>query len=357
MKIFFIITLLILFAITSFSQELSADKLLKWLTLSEKKLENQLNNNDFHRSGTSLLTETTIRVYKGRQQYANNNSPQIDSIRRYVLSTKYKGSITLTYQTSVLAEYKRMLVDFKTVGFYTYSKNVAPVLSGIDTAIYQHNEYTATAFATTQDSLTLYSVLFSVKNFPPAKEIYYGEDLLQFSSHEYLMYYFGEENVKKDVYYFSGNEIANCSVLFINTNRQVIFIWVDELNKRTISNLLFGGQQKLKSQIDYDRYVAENNWQLKSGVHAGMSIYELRKLNENNFNFYGGNAINSGLILAEINGKIDFKKESVILGCMNCKDDTYKTTAVMNADDAIADGRILFVLSVVLYPTVVNVLE
>jgi hypothetical protein len=172
-----------------------------------------------------------------------------------------------------------------------------------------------------------------------------------------LIYYFGEDNVKKDIYYFSGNEIANCSVLFINTNRQVIFIWVDEFNKRTISNLLFGGQQKLKSQIDYDRYVAENNWELKSGVHAGMSIYELRKINENNFNFYGGNAINSGLILGEINGKIDFKRESIILGCMNCKDDTYRSTTVMTADDAIADGRILFVLSVVLYPLVASINE
>jgi hypothetical protein len=230
-------------------------------------------------------------------------------------------------------------------------------VAGTDSVMYQHNEYTATAYATTEDSLILYSILYTRKDFPEPKEIYYGEDLLQFSSHEYLIYYFGEDNVKKDIYYFSGNEIANCSVLFINTNRQVIFIWVDEFNKRTISNLLFGGQQKLKSQIDYDRYVAENNWELKSGVHAGMSIYELRKINENNFNFYGGNAINSGLILGEINGKIDFKRESIILGCMNCKDDTYRSTAVMTADDAIADGRILFVLSVVLYPLVASINE
>lgn len=357
MKIFFIIPFLMLFAITSSSQQLSADNMLKWLSLSEKKLEVQLKNIEFHRSGTSLLTETTIKVYKGREPYGSNNSQQFDSTRRYVTSTKYKAATTLTYQTTIIAEYKHMLAELKKAGFHTYSKADAFVLPGNDSIIYQHKNYTATAFATTEDSLTLYCILYSRKNFSPSKEIYYGEDLLQFSSHEYLVYYFGEENVKKDIYYFSGNEIANCSVLFINTNRQVIFIWVDEFNKRTVSNLLFGGQQKLKSQIDYDKYIAENNWELKSGVHAGMSIYELRKLNENNFNFYAGNAINSGLILAEINGKIDFKRESIILGCMNCQDDAYRSTAVMNAVDAIADGRILFVLSVVLYPLVTGIIE
>lgn len=350
MKIFFIIPFLILIVLTSASQQVTADNLLKWLSLSEKKMEVQLKNYEFHRTGTNLLTETTIKIYRGRQQFGNYNSPQADSIKRYILSTKYKDEIYLTYQTTLVAEYKHMLTDLKKAGFYTYAKNDAPLVAGADSILYQHDEYTATTYASMEDNLTLYSILFSRKDFSKANEIYYGEDLLQFSSHEYLVHYFGEENVKKDIYYFSGNEIANCSVLFINTNRQVIFIWADEFNKCSISNLLFGGQQKLKSQIDYDRFVAENNWTLKSGVHAGMSIYELRKINENNFNFYGGSAVNSGLILGEINGKIDFKRESIILGCMNCKDDAYRSSAVINADDAIADGRILFVLSVVLYP-------
>lgn len=350
MKIFFIIPFFILIAITSVSQQLSTGNLLKWLSLSEKKLELELKNNEYHRSGTNLRTETTIKIYEGRQQPGNNNTLQSDSNRHFVLTTKYKGVTSITYQTTLFADYRHMLADLKKTGFYTYSKNEAPIVAGTDSHIYQHNEFTATAFVTSEDNLMLYSIMYSKKDFPSAEEINFGEDLLQFSSHEYLVYYFGEENVKKDIYYFSGNELANCSVLFINTNRQVIFIWADEFNKRSISNLLFGGQQKLKSQIDYERYVAENNWTLKSGVHAGMSIYELRKINENNFNFYGGGATNPGLILEEINGKIDFKKENVILGCMNCKDDAYWSSAVINADDAMADGRILFVLTVVLYP-------
>ena len=181
MKILFIIPFLVLIVLTATSQQLSASNLLKWISLSEKKMEFQLKNNEYHRSGTNFLTETTIKVYTGRQQFPNNNSPKADSTRRYVLITKYKDIISLTYQTTVIAEFKHMLADLKKADFYTYSKNDAPVVAGADSILYQHEEYTATAYATTDDSLPLYSILYSRKNFSKANEIYYGEDLLQFT--------------------------------------------------------------------------------------------------------------------------------------------------------------------------------
>ena len=85
------------------------------------------------------------------------------------------------------------------------------------------------------------------------------------------------------IYFLSGNEIAKCSVLFLNTNRQVVFIWSDEENRCSISSLLFGGQLNLKSSMETGKYVAENNWMLKSGVRPGMSLLQLRILNENDF--------------------------------------------------------------------------
>jgi hypothetical protein len=177
------------------------------------------------------------------------------------------------------------------------------------------------------------------------------------TSHEYLVYYFGEKNIKKDIYYFAGNDIVKCSVLFINTKRQVIFIWRDGLNRRKIDNVLIGGQYKLKSQQSYDKFTAENDWLLKSGVHAGMPIFELRTLNEKNFAFCGGDAPNPGLVFSESKGKVDFKNADVILGCMNCSDDKYLNTKIMYADKAMADGRILFVLTLVLYPVISGIFE
>ena len=191
---------------------------------------------------------------------------------------------------------------------------------------------------------------FCKKRFPKSKDIYYADDLLTFTSHEYLVHYFGEQNVKKDIYFLSGNEIAKCSVLFLNTNRQVVFIWADEQNRCAISSLLFGGQQNLASSKESGKYVEENNWSLKSGIRPGMSLLELRMLNGNDFKFYGGNSINSGSVIPDGVGKLDFKKEEIILACLNCRDDKYSTAKVVNADDSIEEGRILFVLSIILNP-------
>ena len=81
-----------------------------------------------------------------------------------------------------------------------------------------------------------------------------------------------------------------------------------------------------------------------------MSLFELRRLNENDFKFYGGNAANSGSVLQDNTGKLNFKRENIILGCINCNDKNFSAAAVINADDAIADEKILFVLTIALNP-------
>jgi hypothetical protein len=169
---------------------------------------------------------------------------------------------------------------------------------------YQHEAYTADASKKYRWSNGI--LLHHKKIFPVDKDLHFAEDLLQFTSHEYLVYYFGEKNVKKDIYYFAGNDIVTCSVLLINTKRQVIFIWKDGLNRRRIDNLLFGGQHKLKSQETNDKFIAENSWFQKNGVHAGMPLFELRTLNDKNIAFCGGYAPNPGLIFPESSGKVDF---------------------------------------------------
>ena len=145
--------------------------------------------------------------------------------------------------------------------------------------------------------------------------------------------------------------------LLINTNRQVIFIWRDGLNSCKIENLLFGGQYKLKSQKGNQKFIAENSWPLKSGINAGMPLFDLRALNEKNIAFCGGDAPNPGLVFPESSGKVDFKNKEVILACMNCKDDKYLSTKIMYADKAMEEGRIFFILTIVLYPVMHGIFE
>jgi len=348
MKKIIFLSFWVLLTTIAHAQEFSADKLIDMLSMSVPKLENQLQNKRYRFSGTEFLGDTAVKTYTYRPVIKNTRKKQTDSVSRSFIRSSLKETFVLTYQTTSLAEYTGIIETLKKDGFYCeYEKDstIAPA-----SYFYQHEAYTADASKKNIDGVPWYSITFHKKIFPVDKDLHFAEDLLQFTSHEYLVYYFGEKNVKKDIYYFAGNDIVKCSVLLINTKRQVIFIWKDGLNRRRIDNLLFGGQHKLKSQETNEKFIAENSWFLKNGVHAGMPLFELRTLNDKNIAFCGGDAPNPGLVFPESSGKVDFTNGDVILGCMNCTDDKFLGTKIMYADKAIEDGRILFVLTIVLYP-------
>ena len=324
------------------------------LHLPVPKLESQLLSKKYRSAGTELYGDTAVKTYEYRP--AIKKKKLTDSVSRKILRSVLKETFTLTYQTTSIAEYTGIMLALKKEGFlcdYEKDSSITPA-----SYFYQHEDYTAdVSIKKVDSSTTWYAVTLHKKILPVEKDLHYAEDLLEFTSHEYLVYYFGANNVKKDIYYFAGNDIVNCSVLFINTKRQVIFIWKDGLNRRTINNLLFGGQHKLKSQQDYDKFIAENSWFLKSGVHAGMPLFKLRTLNEKNIAFCGGDAANPGLVFPESTGVIDFKNADVILGCMNCSDDKFLSSTIMYADQAMEEARVLFVLTISLYPIVTGVFE
>ncbi|HSN60530.1 MAG TPA: hypothetical protein VLR49_06330 [Ferruginibacter sp.] len=348
MKTFLFLIIWVILSTPAKSQELSADKLIGMLSLTIPKTEGQLLLKKYFFSGTEVSGDTTIRIYQYKP-ISNSPGKQKDSAGRRIMIASLKGTSTLTYQTNSEAEFKTLIESLKKDGFHCeYEKD-----SGIKPAsyLYQYEDYTAEACTKKQEGTDWHSITFFKKNFLPANNLQTAEELLEFTSHEYLEYYFGKKNVKKDLYYFAENDIVNCSVLFINTKRQVIFVWKDGLNKRRISNLLFGGQNNLKRQQSYEMVIAENAWMLKSGLRIGMPLVQLCTLNENNISFCGGKAPNPGLVLPESTGKIDFSAADVILGCSNCTDEKFLASRQMNSDMAMDDGRILFVLSIVLYPT------
>ncbi len=328
-----------------YGQVLPAANLLNALTLKAAKFDDWLAKKKFYFTNSSRQGDSLVKIYNYKPEIKKNKP--VDSVKRCLTRKDNKDEFTLTYQTASRQEFEDLIKQLKLAGFYC-NRDDEP--AGSKPLLFQYRDVTVTVFTEEKDSIVKWSLLFYKKTFPDPQDIYYADDLLCFTSHEYLVYYFGEENVKKDIYYFSGNELAKCSVLFLNTGRQVVFIWKDEVNKKDQANLLFGGQQKLKSLLNSDKFIAESNWIFKSGVHAGMPLYELRMLNGSDLKFYGSNAANAGIVIAGNSGKINFKKEEIVLGCMNCTDGKYSSASILNADDAITDGRILFVLSVVLNP-------
>jgi hypothetical protein len=327
-------------------QVLPTDNLLTMATLSKPKLENYLSKKGYAFAGKEQLNDTMLSRYVFRK-LNEKNKKNIDTTVRYFYRTDVKKEFFITFQTTSLPEFTELVERFKKAGFYC---NGSMDSLQSEVLLFQHNDFTVRTYCTVNDSIKNYCLQVQKKIFPRPNDLYYGDDLLAFTSHEYLVYYFGKSNVKNDVYYFSGNEIARCSVLFLNTDRQVVFIWKDEINKYTIAHLLFGGQQKLESSKEDNSFIRENSWIFKSGIRAGMSLFELRRLNENNFKFYGRNSPNSGSVIFDSSGKLNFSKEDIILGCMNCRENSFFSSDVVNADDALADGRILFVLSIVLNP-------
>lgn len=329
-------------------QELPAARLIDMLTLSTPKFESQLSGKRYFAENEESSGDTSIKIYQYRPVIRRGKKVNRDSVNRKLIRTLAKEKCQLSYQTTDSIEYNAIIESLKKEGFNCGYENDKSIKQPSN--LYQHEDYTADASIKNSDNTNWYSVTFYKKDLPVDKDLHFAEDLLEFTSHEYLVYYFGENNVKKDVYYFAGNDIVNCSVLFMNTSRQVIFIWKDGLNRRKIDNLLFGGHHKLKSQQGNESFVAESSWLLKSGIYAGMPLTDLRTLNEKNIAFCGGDAANPGLIFPESTGRVDFKKADVILVCLNCPGDKFESTKIMYADRALHDGLTLFVLTIALYP-------
>lgn len=328
-------------------QGLSFDDLVGYLSAEPVKFDKQLAKNRFFYSGINNAGDTVVKVFEYRPARRLSDTI-IDSTQRFLMRNQFsRTEFSITYITSSKEEFDGTLRDIKRKGFYCHFSD-----SNIHSMplLYQHRDMTSTLSLQKPDSIDLYSVEVFRKSLPKLADIYFGDDLLSFTSHEYLTYFFGEKNVAKDIYYFSGNRIANCSVLFPNTKRQAVFLWQDEGNKCKIKSILFGGHQPLESIRETDRVIAENSWMMKSGLHAGMQLAQLLLMNKYDFIFNGGNSANEGVVTPEKTGEIDFKKEEVLLGCINCNDDSYQSARLLSAHDAVKDGRIMFVLSVTLNP-------
>lgn len=337
---------LVIAAPAGMAQVLSFDNLLTTTSLQQPKFDLYIFKKGFLPAGKSQHGDTIITQYTYRKVITKKGKP-VDTIMRQLKRVSFKNNFSIDYFTTSQEECSAIKEKMIAAKFYC---NEAADSLDAPALLYQSNDVTISTSMSLIDSVPTYSFLLYQKIFPQPEDIYYADDLLNFSSHEYLVYYFGEKNVKKDIYFLSGNEMTKCSVLFSNTPRQVVFIWMDEINRLGIANLLFGGQQRLKSTMESNNFIGESNWLFKSGIRAGMTLYELRNLNGNDFKFYGGNSANSGSIIPENGGKLDFNKEDIILGCVNCRDEKYASSKILNADDALADGRIVFVLSVILNP-------
>jgi hypothetical protein len=326
-------------------QVFSAINITEAGSLSKNKYDPYFTKKGFVFSGDYSKADTIVREYNFR---GLGKKLKTDSIKRtaFVLTTKENDC--LRYKTLSAKEFYKIRTELKADGFHCDQEVEVADSMIILPLIYQRNELVVTLSSKPMDTLTEFTFFVEKKSLPKPKEIVFAEDLLTFDSHETLRFYFGDQNVKKDIYFLSDTKVGKCSVLFPNTDRQVVFLWADEDNNRKLDKIYIGGQLMAESSLQYDKNIAENIWQLKSGVRQGMSLFELRQLNAAEFSFYGGKSNNTGLVLNDSQGKLNFKDENIILGCMNCRDSQFLKENIYNSDLAIQEERILFVHTIIL---------
>ncbi|MBS1512284.1 MAG: hypothetical protein JST86_15650 [Bacteroidetes bacterium] len=312
----------------------------------KQKAESYIAKKGFAFTGTDYKTDTVQRDYEFRSKIKIDSFP----VQRSITSFSTKEDFSLAYHTTSTPEYRKILSTLKSQGFFCNTEKDS--LSATP-RLFQHNDLTVCiSRKPIDDSTADYTFVLHKQELPKPKQISFAEDLSAFNSHECLRFYFGDKNVKKDVYYLSDMKLGKCSILFPNTSRQAVFLWGDEVNNCNLSKIYIGGELMAETNMTYENNIPENEWRLRSGVHPGMSLYQLRMLNDAAFEISGGNSPTTGLVAADSTGKINFKMAGVILGCMNCTDPAFSRMKTINSDVAIQEERILFVHTIILDPRI-----
>jgi hypothetical protein len=338
---FYTVLILIVFSAEAQSQSFSMGDLVSLTTYTGSKFDSYVSRRGFRPSGFTNTSADSI-AYNYFDKKAKVLQPE-----NYIVKYNADESSRICFQTTSLEEFTKMNQQLKEQYHYTKAENEA---AGAP-LIYQKANVSIIPAVKTEGDKTVYSFLVEKKALPKARDIAYAEELLQYSSHEYLVAGFGAENVKRDIFYFSDKEINKCSVLYPNTNLQVIFIWNDEVNLRNISFILIGGQLRAQSSLTYHKQIELNAWQSKQGIRAGMSLKELQQMNGGQLKFYGWDTDQPGVLVNKTNGNLDFKNLGLVFNCLDCNEDKYYSKSeVISSEDVLKENRRVYVSTLVIMP-------
>lgn len=323
------------------SQPFTIRDLLTLANLPSKEINHFMNKKGFILKSDREKIDSTeaefIPKYKKRKNY-NEPKRNIDFYLK-------NNSRYFVLHTSSLTEYlegEQSLIKSDFV--YDKTKDINKDSS----IIFQKANVAIVLSKETSDSDVVYTFTLNQKKIP--QSIAYAEELLQFDSHEFLASYFGEKNVTKDLYYFSENELKKCSVLFSGSPYQVAFVWGDENNLDNLSYIIVSNvlpTKKVEKAAILDR---NNVWKLENGIHTGMDLKEVLRLNENDFIIYGNKSDLAFMAKPEEKGKINFKKTAIMFSCKDCYDNKIFDQREISALAIVKKNLPLTVFDIIIYP-------
>lgn len=325
------------------SQSFTMDDLLSLPNLTAKNIDPFLNKNGYSSRSSSVYSELMVTSYFEKIKKKNK-----DTLTKRSIDLYKKGDLKcFAFHTSSANEYTNGQKKIIEAGFY-YDEKLD--ISKAPLVLFQKKNITIEAFSEIEVGIPQYTFLLKKKEMPVPDSIRYAEDLLKFDSHEYLVSFFGAANVKKDNYYFSEKEFKKCSVIFGNSPRQAVFIWDDENNYNQLSCVLISNVILTESAIKFDGIIGINEWELTNGIYPGMSLKELLKINEADFEFYGEKSELAWIVKSNTAGKIDFKKMLVTLSCNNCNGEKIFNKHVVKAMDIAWENLKLYVYNIIIFP-------
>ena len=326
----------------TFCQSFTIDDLMTLAYMPSKNIDHYMKRKGFILSASLSDNVTMTANFIPR---VKRNVESTDVKRNVGLSIK-DNSKYFTLHTSDLNEYLaggRSLI--KAGFFYDTLKDISKESS----LLFQKANISIKATSTIVDGVIQYSFELKQKEIPSS--VRYAEDLLQFDSHQFLVSFFGKENVKKDIYYLSENAVRKCSVLFSGTQRQVVFVWNNETYLSDLAYIMVSNALPTEGAKQNDPLSGNNEWKLKNGVCPGMALKDLLKINETDFDIYGNKSELAFLVKPNEYGKIDFKKTAVMLGCHECFDNKIFNQPIVSALDVAKANLPMRVFDVVIYPS------
>lgn len=300
----------------------------------------------------SYISRKGYKVQPASEESSFNNAfykvSKDHSIQKILGRYDRSDTSSLFFQTNSIAEFNELKNELKENGFvhasYDSTKKLFPPM-------YQRGSIRVIPSLKQDTAQTIYSFEVQRKELPKPSEVAFAEDLMSLVSHEYLAAVFGPSNVKKDVYYFSEKDLTRCSVLFPNTNLQVVFIWKDEENQKEIDYMLIGGQVRTQGSQAYHKTVEMNKWRSTQGIYLGMTLRDLEQLNGAPIEFYGWDSEQPGIVSPKNKGKIDFKKLGVQLNCLDCNEDKYYSkNNMLNSTEILQQNGRVYVSMLILVP-------
>ncbi len=188
------------------------------------------------------------------------------------------------------------------------------------------------------------------KQLPSAGKKIILEDLLQFSSDEYLAARFGRENVRKDRFYFSETEVNRCSVLFPNTPNQVIFVWNDAELLKDIVQIMVGGTVRAESMQGYEGTIDQHKWILQNGISTQVRLEQLQKSLDQDIFFFGRKHDFYLSLTPESAKLMGLENGTLVFECINSAGAKLLDQEKISARAAIDAGLKLHVSLIVLWP-------